>query len=1674
MFASDETKLDDIAGQTTMKRIHWFLVLFFIGISTIGQAAPSATTTNATSITPTNAVLNGTVTPHGGTTDVYFEWGTETNYGNTAIVGTLSSGNSSVDVTAQINDLLPGVLYHFRTVATNRQGIVFGEDQSFVAALFASATALPPSDVTPQTATLNGTFTANGNDTVIYFEWGSSSNLGTLTVATNIGTNFAAVVSSASITGLSPATEYFFRAFASNRFGVISGDLASFTTTSFATATTFPATDVTGHTSTLNGSVAPNGAETVVWFEWGATTNFGNATIATNIGSNGVSAVSVGISGLDAATTYYFRTVASNRFSVVNGQTFAFTTQAPAAVTTSAASDVTINSATLNGTVTANGNETTVYFEWGWDNSFGYTTTNQLVSSDGTNVSVSAPIVDLLSGNTYYFRLVATNSVGVSYGDTQQLTCLLPAIAVTEQPSGKTNNSAVLNGKVTTFGLESGAYFEWGITTNYENQTAIQSIPGASTNFPVSATLSNLVVGTVYYYRIAVTNVTGIQFGDGLSFVAPGPIVTTTAASDVTATNATLRCTINPSGEPTYYYFQWGTATNYGSVTPTVFAGSDTNTAISTSTIIGLTPNTTYYYRIVATNLSGVAYGDDIQFTTTGEPLAYTVSATVQPGGMAILRGEVLPNQQPANCYIRWGRASGTLTNSTPIQVVSEGTNRIPITATVSNLVVGTNIYHQMVASNSLGTSFGATVLTIVGDAPLISSVTKANVTSNSVYLIATVTPYMSGSGYFEYGLTTNYGSKSATTFLSSGGTITFSNLLSQLQSGTVYHFRAVATNSIGSTFSADQTFMTRADPIVVATGATGVGLTNATLGGTVNANGLATTVYMEYGPSTNYGGLTTFTNIGTNKFSVTVNQTVTNLTPGLVYNYRVVAANASATVYSSNRTFSTSAVFTNQNIFSQITSYLQYGGSAVADFNNDGKLDIIYTGSSNGIPVTSIRLNSRVDQGKIDIAFTNLNTGLPGLIYSSVACADFNNDGRIDVAVNGRTNTSIQTGVTRIYRNDGGGIFTDISVSLIGTFSGSVSWCDFNSDGQMDLFVCGQTNSASPSFSISQLYQNNGNGTFTPVSSLLPNLAGKATWEDYNNDGYPDVALSGVNTQGLPGGGGTNICAIYRNTGSGTFTNIGNLSTYVSTMAWGDYDADGKSDIFVSGATNLYPYTSLTRVYRNTGGAFADSGIILTNFKGTVSTWGDYNSDGLLDILYNGDASAITYPPQLTCLFAGQSGGTFIEANSGITNIVGEGLNWADFDSDGKLDVFIVGKGYYSGFMGAYKNLVAVSNAPPTAPTNLNMFVVGNRATFQWNAASDAQTPSAGLTYNLRIGTTPGGDQIVSSLAATNGARRVAGFGNVGHAKIWTINNLPAYGTFYWTVQSIDNGFAGSPFATEQKFVITGPPTITVGSLSNLFPTSVNLRAFIDANGFVSGGRFEWGTTTNYGSSLNFGNLATNAAFSPVSAIIGLTQGTTYHWRVIATNSAGTTITSDQVFTAPVSPSVNALFANNIMTNRATVTAAVNPNGATTAVSFRYGLTPLFGISSTTTTITGTNQTNVSYIIAGLQPNTTYYYCTVATNGGYSFTSTTSSFRTLAIPTLVRTTPSAEGAFAFQFTGTSGMTYDIYSSSNLVDWLLIDQLTVNSNGLFSFEDPGASNELRFYRVSSPSVQFPP
>ncbi len=149
--------------------------------------------------------------------------------------------------------------------------------------------------------------------------------------------------------------------------------------------------------------------------------------------------------------------------------------------------------------------------------------------------------------------------------------------------------------------------------------------------------LTRLRTATTYHYRLVATNASGTTFGGDRSFsTALPPVAVTGAAQAVGATTATAVGSIDPRGRATTWYMEYGTSTRYGSQTPKRSAGSGSGARSVGAPLSGLTPGTTYHYRLVATSDAGTSRGADVSFATVGVTLATPALRVVYGRGITL------------------------------------------------------------------------------------------------------------------------------------------------------------------------------------------------------------------------------------------------------------------------------------------------------------------------------------------------------------------------------------------------------------------------------------------------------------------------------------------------------------------------------------------------------------------------------------------------------------------------------------------------------------------------------------------------------------------------------------------------------------------------------------------------------------------------------------------------------------------------------------------------------------------------------------------------------------------------------------------------------------------------------------------------------------------------------
>jgi len=281
-------------------------------------------------------------------------------------------------------------------------------------------------------------------------------------------------------------------------------------------------------------------------------------------------------------------------------------------------------------------------------------------------------------------------------------------------------------------------------------------------------------------------------------------------------------------------------------------------------------------------------------------------------------------------------------------------------------------------------------------------------------------------------------------------------------------------------------------------------------------------------------------------------------------------------------------------------------GSSNWGDYDNDGDLDLVITGSDGDASVAT-----RIYENEGGGSFSAVSAGLTGVYRSSSNWGDYDGDGDLDLVVTGEDDSG--NSIARIYENEGGGSFSAVGAGLTGITFGSSDWGDYDGDGDLDLVLTGEDDNANPT---AKIYENEGGGSFSAVGADLIGVYFSSTdWGDYDGDGDLDLVVTGEN-------GSNRTANIYENKDERNFEAAGVNLTGVEqgSLGWGDYDGDGDLDLVVTGFIGS---SRMAKVYENEGGgSFSAVGAGLTGVYRSSSDWGDFDGDGDLDLVITGDES--------------------------------------------------------------------------------------------------------------------------------------------------------------------------------------------------------------------------------------------------------------------------------------------------------------------------------------------------------------------------------------------------------------------------------------------------------------------
>jgi len=631
------------------------------------NSLPAFTTNAVTTFTSTTATLGGNITNAGtpeytGRGVVYATTQNPTTDHQKITVEGSGTGNFSTGATG----LTAGTKYYVRAYVVHAEKTVYGNEVEFTTsapAVLPTLTTNAVTTFTSTTATLGGTITNAG--TPAYTERGvcyattqnptTANNKTPVTDSEN--SNF-----STGVTGLTPSTTYYVKAYAIHTDGTVYGNEVSFTTSApsgtLPTLTTNAITAFTATSATLGGNITNAGTPEyyergVVFFTSQNPTTEHNKTVIAEGSLTGN--FSTEVNELMPNTQYYVRAYAINTAGTAYGNERSFTTSGSMpALTTLEATGITATGATLGGNITDTGappySEKGVCYSTSENPTIDHNKTLALGTGTG---NFSIPVSALSPKTTYYVRAYAINLEGVVYGEQVSFTTsiILPSITTCDI-TNITTTGATLCINITNSGTP--AYSEAGVcystTPNPETSNNKAQISGSGTG-SFNPVVSGLDANTTYYVRAYAIHPEGTEYGAQVSFTTSKilPTLTTNSATNISYRTATLGGNITFAGAPVYTERGVCYATSQNPTianNKTIVPG--TGTGNFSTDVSNLISNTTYYVQAYAIQSEVTVYGAQVSFTTNSEPEMVSVQGgTFRMGCTEEQGGDCNGNEHP-------------------------------------------------------------------------------------------------------------------------------------------------------------------------------------------------------------------------------------------------------------------------------------------------------------------------------------------------------------------------------------------------------------------------------------------------------------------------------------------------------------------------------------------------------------------------------------------------------------------------------------------------------------------------------------------------------------------------------------------------------------------------------------------------------------------------------------------------------------------------------------------------------------------------------------------------------------------------------------------------------------------------------------------------------------------
>ncbi|MFA6805885.1 MAG: T9SS type A sorting domain-containing protein [Bacteroidales bacterium] len=673
-----------------------FYISDTIGFNTLNPTIiPQILSSETTNITNTGAILNGNLINYGNpiinAKGFLFSTMSNFDYSNAQEIIPIS-GVDIGDFSYQKTGLTTGTNYYYRTYATNSDTVILGDiisfmttSSSFVAPQLSTFT---PTIIDENTASFFGAILMVGSETItgIGFDWRKITE-------TTFTSNIISPITDTfnlTLTNLDPATTYIVRAFAITASGKTFGETKNFITPNISDIyETLNPTNISSNSATLNGYLA-NISTPIQSFGFALKEGDGNYTlydISPNY--NPPCSLSHNITNITPYQNYTYKVYALGFSDIYYGDEITFNTNSiPAIVKTNPATNLTYNTAQLNGRLSNAG--TPIIIEKGFiysNQSILEFSNSTKIIIDGTNIEPYSYSLTGINQNTiFYYRSYSISPIDTSYGAIISFKTLVqgitPPTLTTLDATNITYNSAILNG------IENGGnenIITRGFQYKAENDINYTSINIDEGN-TIQTSLTNLLPNTRYAFRVFASTDLTTYYGNELEFSTPETpmIITTNQPSSITINSATLNGNIYDGNEIVLFRgIEWKLTSD------TVYHREfilDAEAGDISLDIENLSPFTEYTYKIFARTEAQFLYGENISFFTNEiiNPIVSNIIIDNIDTNSAHLYGTITMGNTPIIktwfLISKWGQdefVSHTLTNNLLdiiIDTLEEGT----------------------------------------------------------------------------------------------------------------------------------------------------------------------------------------------------------------------------------------------------------------------------------------------------------------------------------------------------------------------------------------------------------------------------------------------------------------------------------------------------------------------------------------------------------------------------------------------------------------------------------------------------------------------------------------------------------------------------------------------------------------------------------------------------------------------------------------------------------------------------------------------------------------------------------------------------------------------------------------------------------------------------------------